>query len=133
MTNEMLSQRKRQVVDPSLTSLVKALGRRQESGRPLSVSPEVFLPRFDAKGNLEPPGREWPDLAILERMKLTGLLRELLSSMDDEVRAAYVLCDLGELSAEDAAAVLQTSPHAVRRNAHRARLMFRGFLDQMWK
>ena len=133
MTNEMLTVRKRQDVDSLLASLVKGLGRRQDATRPVSVSPEVFLPRFDAKGNLEPPGKEWPDLAILERMKLTGLLRELLSSMDDDVRAAYVLSDLAELSAEDAAAVLQTSPDTVRRNAHRARLMFRGFLDQMWK
>lgn len=133
MTNEMLTERERQEVDPSLARILKALGRRQDTARPLTVSPEVFLPRFDANGNLEPPGKEWPEVAVLERMKLTGLLRELLSCMDDDVRGAYLLCDLVGLKAEDAAAILQTPPQAVRRNAHRARLMFRGFLDQMWK
>ncbi len=107
---------------------------RQRQGAPLgqSVSPEAFLPDFDAHGGLEPPGGEWPELARLELMNVAGFLREALDCMDDDVRAAFVLCELIELPAEDAAEIVQTSPQVVRRRAHRARLMLRGFLDRLW-
>src|SRR5258705_512947 len=127
MTNEMLTERERQEVDPSLARILKALGRRQDTARPLTVSPEVFLPRFDANGNLEPPGKEWPEVAVLERMKLTGLLRELLSCMDDDVRGAYLLCDLVGQKPGDEAAILHTRPQAVARNHNAAGQMSRGF------
>jgi DNA-directed RNA polymerase specialized sigma24 family protein len=61
-------------------------------------------------------------------MELTGLLREALDFLDDDVRAAFVLCDLVDLPAEEAAAILKTSPERVRQNAHRARLLLQGFL-----
>jgi len=50
----------------------------------------------------------------------------------DDVRAAFVLCDLVKLPAEDAAEIVQSSPQVVRGRAHRARLMLRGFLDRLW-
>jgi DNA-directed RNA polymerase specialized sigma24 family protein len=63
-----------------------------------------------------------------EPFEVTALLREALECIDDRVRAAFVLRDLVQLLAEQAAAILQTSPQAVRRDAHRARLMLRGFI-----
>jgi len=113
-------------------AVTKALGQRQDTFRGPSVSPEVFLPHFDADGGLEPPGGEWPESAFLETMNVAGFLREALQSMDEDVRAAFVLCDLVDLPAEDAAAITQTTPKVVRRRAHRARLMLRGFLDRLW-
>ena len=64
-----------------------------------AVSPEVFLPRFDADGSLEPAGGEWPELgsARLEQMNLAGLLRRALDGMDESTRVAFVLCDLVQL------------------------------------
>jgi RNA polymerase sigma-70 factor, ECF subfamily len=113
-------------------AVTKALEQRQDTFRGPSVSPDVFLPHFDADGGLEPPGGEWPEIARLELMNVAGFLREALQSMDEEVRAAFVLCDLVDLPAEDAAAIMQTSPQVIRRRAHRARLMLRGFLDRLW-
>jgi DNA-directed RNA polymerase specialized sigma24 family protein len=51
--------------------------------------------------------------------------------VDDQTRAVFVLSDLLQLPVDEAAAVLRTSPSVVRRDAHRARLMLRGFIDQL--
>lgn len=66
-----------------------------------------------------------------EPMKITGLLRAALECLDDQARAAFVLRDLLDLTADEAAAILEVSPAAVRRDSHRARLMLRDFIDQL--
>ncbi len=115
-------------------AMKKASVQRQRAWRSQTVSLEVFLPRFDAEGGLEPPGAEWPELgsARAEQMNVAGFLRKALDDMDEGVRAAFVLCDLAELPAEDAAAIVETSPEVVRGRVHRARLMLRGLLDRLW-
>ena len=113
-------------------AMEKALGQRQGASPGLSLPPEAFLPRFDADGGFELPVAEWPDLARLDPVTLTRFLREALYRMDDDVRAAFVLCDLVELPLEDAAQIVQSSPQVIRRRAHRARLMLRGFLERLW-
>ena len=112
----------------------KASALRQRAYRGRAVSLEAFLPCFDADGGLEPPGGEWPEPggARLEQMNVAGFLREALDDMDEGVRAAFVLCDLAQLPAEEAAAIVGASPAVVRRRVHRARLMLRGFLDRLW-
>jgi DNA-directed RNA polymerase specialized sigma24 family protein len=112
----------------------KASGQRQQASRSQVVSPEAFLPCFDGDGRLEPPGGEWPELgsARLEGINVAGFLREALDDMDEGVRAAFVLCDLAQVPADDAAAILQTPSQVVRRRVHRARLMLRGLLDRLW-
>ncbi len=96
---------------------------------------EPLLPRFDAEGLMASSAAEWPELdgSRGEQERVTALLREALDCIDDAVRAAFVLCDLVELPAAEAAAILQTSPEVVRERVHRARLTIRGFLDQLWK
>jgi len=42
-----------------------------------------------------------------------------------------VLCDVVDVPAEEAAAILQDSPRAIRERVHRARLMLGGFLDRL--
>jgi DNA-directed RNA polymerase specialized sigma24 family protein len=81
---------------------------------------------------VESKGR-WPELdgGSPSRIQITGVLREALECVDDQTRAAFVLCDLLQLPADEAAAILHTSPQAVRRDAHRLRLMLRGFIDQL--
>jgi len=112
----------------------KASVQRQRAWRSQAVSLEAFLPRFDAEGGLEPPGGEWPELgsARAEQMNVAGFLRKALDDMDEGARAAFVLCELAELPAEDAAAIVETSPEVVRGRVHRARLMLRGLLDRLW-
>jgi DNA-directed RNA polymerase specialized sigma24 family protein len=75
----------------------------------------------------------WPELdgSSPERPEITGLLREALECVDEPIRAAFVLHDLVQLPVEEAAVILQTSPQAVRRGAHRTRLLLRGFIDRL--
>jgi len=105
-----------------------ALALRQARPRPAG-SLESLLPRFDEAGHLIAPPSEWPEL---DRVEVTGVLREALGCMEDGVRAAFVLCDLAELPAEEAAGILQTSTAVIQQRVHRARLMLRGFLDRLW-
>ncbi|HYZ89834.1 MAG TPA: RNA polymerase sigma factor [Myxococcales bacterium] len=61
---------------------------------------------------------------------LAGFLREALDCVDDDARAAFVLCDLVELPAEEAAVILRVSANVVRGRAHRVRLLVRGLLER---
>jgi RNA polymerase sigma-70 factor, ECF subfamily len=110
-----------------------ALAHRQRDPHRPSASLEAFLPAFDGGGRLVPGEGRWPELdgRSSERIEVTGLLREALECIGDQTRAAFVLRDLVRLPVEEAAAVLQTSPQAVRRDAHRARLLLRGFIDRV--
>jgi RNA polymerase sigma-70 factor, ECF subfamily len=110
-----------------------ALAHRQRDRRSPSCSLEPFLPAFDGAGRLVESKGRWPELdgGSPGRIQITGVLREALECADDQTRAAFVVCDLLQLPADEAAAVLQTSPPAVRRDAHRLRLMLRGFIDQL--
>jgi len=107
-----------------------ALAHRQRDRRSPSRSLEAFLPAFDGAGRLASSKGELEGSSS-ERTEITGLVREALECIDDRIRAAFVLRDLVQLQVEEAALILQTSPPAVRRDAHRARLMLRGFVDQL--
>ena len=100
----------------------------QRDGRRPSCSLESLLPRFDSAGRPVASEGRWSEL---DEMKLGGLLGEALECMDEPTRAAFVLRDLLDLPLEEAAAILETSPAATGREAHRARLMLRGFLDRL--
>ena len=54
---------------------------------------------------------------------LADRIREALGRLDAMDRACYVLRDVEELSSEETAFVLRTSPGIVRARAHRARLI----------
>ena len=107
-----------------------ALEHRQRHRRRPSLSLEAFLPAFDREGRPVVSQGRWSEIdgESPEPFEITGLLREALECIDDRVRAAFVLRDLVQLLAEEAAAILQTSPQAVLLDAHRARLMLRGFI-----
>jgi RNA polymerase sigma-70 factor (ECF subfamily) len=109
-----------------------ALARRRDRRRS-SCSLEPFLPAFDDAGHLVARKERWPELdgTASGRIEVIGLLHEALQSMDDQACAAFVLHDLLDLKVEEAAAILETSPQAVRRDAHRSRLMLRGFIGQL--
>src|SRR6266851_1043957 len=108
------------------TAIRTVLAQRQRGGRTAAKSSlEPFPVRCDGSGRLIPLAGKWRDLGdpALQGSELTGLLREALEHIDDGVRAAFVLCDLAELPAREAATLLQTSPREIRRRVHRARLM----------
>jgi RNA polymerase sigma-70 factor, ECF subfamily len=110
-----------------------ALEQRQRYGRRSSGSLEPFLPGFDRAGRLVASKGRRPELdgSSSGPFEITGLLREALECIDDRSRGAFVLRDLLQLPVEEVAAILQTSPQAVRRDGHRARLMLSGFVNQL--
>jgi RNA polymerase sigma-70 factor (ECF subfamily) len=108
---------------------MKAAQAERKGTNPLPANTlEPLLPRFDQAGDLPPSPGEWPDL---ERAKVAGVLREALELIEDGVRAAFVLCDLAELPVDEAAAILQVPPPAIRQRVHHARLLLRGFLQRL--
>jgi RNA polymerase sigma-70 factor, ECF subfamily len=107
-----------------------ALAHRQRDGRSPSGSLEPFLPAFDRAGRLlQSKGRSPGIDGSSAGPVVTGLLREALECIDDQARAVFVLRDLLQLPVDEAAAILQTSPQLIHRDAHRVRLMLRGFID----
>ena len=110
-----------------------ALAQRRRDRRDPSVSLEECLPAFGRAGRPVQGNGRWSQLDARspEPFEVTGLLREALECVEDPIRAAFVLRDLVQLPVEEAAVILQTSPQAVRRSAHRARLMLRGFIDRL--
>jgi DNA-directed RNA polymerase specialized sigma24 family protein len=89
-----------------------------------------LLPVFDGARRLVASQGRWSE-ADLEEMEISGLLREALECLEDKTRAAFVLRDLLDLPLEEAGAVLEISPVAAGREAHRARLMLRGFIARI--
>ncbi len=65
---------------------------------------------------------------LLHQKILTQRVRTALARLDDAHRAAIVLRDLEELSAEEAGEILGVSAETVRQRAHRARLKLRELL-----
>lgn len=78
----------------------------------------------------EPPGSNPVPLAddLLERKQLALRVRDAMNRLDVDTRAALVLRDLEELSAEQASEILGISADAVRQRAHRGRLKLRDIL-----
>lgn len=58
-------------------------------------------------------------------------IREALRRLSAIDRAVFVLRDVEDLSAEEAAFILRTSPAIVRQRAHRARLVLTGCLGHL--
>lgn len=116
------------------TAIKLALAARKRRGRSAASSLEQFL-TMDERNRLTAAAGEWPDLAdpALESRDFAEPLRKVLDRLDDDVRAAFVLCDLAELPTIEAAIILQTSPEEIRQSVHGARLVLRGVLDGLFK
>jgi len=115
------------------TSAALARGPRERPAMGCSV--DAFLPVFDVAGGLvSGSSTRWPDApgGHSENMEVTAaLLRDMLQCIDDRARAAFVLCDVAGLCPEEAAVIAGVSPPVMRNDAHRARLLLRGFIDRM--
>jgi RNA polymerase sigma-70 factor (ECF subfamily) len=109
-------------------ALNEALMRRRAAARRPTQSIEDLLPHLPetmhGRVGSEP---EYVD-ALVARRQLVDRVHAALASLDDAHKAALVLRDLEELSAEDAAEVLGVSADVVRQRAHRARLKLRELL-----
>ena len=62
---------------------------------------------------------------------LAGKARDGLARLPDLYREAFVLRDLEEMPTAEVADVLGIEPAAVRQRVHRARLLLRGYLQDV--
>jgi RNA polymerase sigma factor (sigma-70 family) len=108
-----------------------AMARRLRDRRRPLCSLDSFLPRFDREGRVVLRSGPWPDDGPFGSIEITVALREALEFIDDDIRVAFVLRDVLELSVDEVSAVLETSPDQVQQRTHRARLMLRGLLERM--
>jgi RNA polymerase sigma-70 factor, ECF subfamily len=108
--------------------------RRTRSRRP-AESLEDFMPRFDADGqHVGTPASLQMACKVedlLDRQLLAEKAHAAIGQLPDLYREAFVLRDLEELSTNDVAQVLGIDPATVRQRVHRARLMMRGYLNQL--
>ena len=68
---------------------------------------------------------------LLDRQFLAEKARAAIARLPDLYRDAFVLRDLEEMSTADVAQLLGLDPAAVRQRVHRARLMLRGYLNEL--
>jgi len=106
----------------------EALMRGRAAARRPAESLEALMPRFGDLGCAAPFDPPDPADTLLERRRLADRVRDALAQLDEAHRAALVLRDLEELSAEEAGSILGVSPDAIRQRAHRARLRLRSHL-----
>jgi RNA polymerase sigma-70 factor (ECF subfamily) len=109
----------------------QALMLRRAAKRRPTISLEVHAPRMPDMGIANAGGeREGAD-ELAHTRDLASRAYEALERLDDAHRAALVLRDLEELSAEEAGQVLGVSAVTVRQRAHRARLRLREELREV--
>ena len=108
--------------------------RRARSRRP-AESLEAFLPTFDAAGSHCATPEQLRVVSEaderIDRQVLAGKARDGLARLPDLYREAFVLRDLEEMPTADVAEVLGIEPAAVRQRVHRARLLLRGYLQDV--
>ena len=102
-----------------------ALMRRRASRRRPTESLEVLPPAARVAVDVEV--RE-ATCELVDRRRRMQRVHDALDQLEPALRAALVLRDLEELSAEEAADILGISPAALRQRAHRARLQLRVLL-----
>jgi RNA polymerase sigma-70 factor (ECF subfamily) len=103
---------------------------RSESRRP-AVSLESLLPAFDNTGHHAAPVGRWrnaPDERALTD-ETRALVRRSIDMLPDDYRSVILLRDIEELSTEETAEILETTPGAVKTRLHRARQALRTMLD----
>jgi len=108
--------------------------RRARSRRPLE-SLERFLPSFDDAGRHAATPEALRTVCrveeLLDRRTLAARAREGIERLPEGYRAAFVLRDLEELPTAEVGEILGLAPAAVRQRVHRARLLLRGFLNEI--
>ena len=113
---------------------VALMHRRARARRP-TESLDVFLPRFDADGrHVHTPAALRIASRVdelLDRQALAEKAQAAIERLPDLYREAFVLRDLEELTTADVAQVLGVEPATVRQRVHRARLMVRGYLNEL--
>ena len=106
------------------------LMRLRSGRRRPETSIEELLPTFDETGHRVLHEESWPESveAALERRQTRDRVREAIGRLPDKYRTVILLRDIEELSTEEAARALGTTPTAVKVRLHRARQALRELL-----
>ena len=107
--------------------LVKLRTRRRKPEEDI----EQLLPRFKEDGHQVQSSVAWPETAEtrLQRAQLCALVRQCIDQLPDTYRVVLILRDIEELSTDEVAAMLGTTPNAVKIRLHRCRQALRALLD----
>lgn len=112
-----------------------ALMHRRATARRPADSLDVYLPKFDADGRHTATPAELQVAShadeTLDRQFLADKARGVIAQLPEHYRDAFVLRDLEEMPTADVAQTLGIEPAAVRQRVHRARLMLRGYLNDL--
>jgi RNA polymerase sigma-70 factor (ECF subfamily) len=104
------------VVNAALTKL-RARRRKPEE------SIELLLPAFHADGHHVEQFSDWSGLTerLMERNETRAMVRACIEQLPDSYRVVLLLRDIEDLSTQEAAEMLMTTPTAVKVRLHRAR------------
>jgi len=92
---------------------------------------EKYLPRFLEDGHQVESSVGWCESAetALQRAETCNLVRAAIARLPETYRVVLMLRDIEELSTEEVAAMLGTTPNAVKIRLHRGRQALRTLLD----
>lgn len=115
------------VINACLMKLRSAKRRPQESI-------EELLPSFDETGHRVGSLESWSESveSVLDRGTTRARVRECIDRLPDKYRTVLMLRDIEELSTEEAARVLGTTPTAVKVRLHRARQALRTLIEPLF-
>ena len=109
------------------TALMKLRTRRRKP----EESIDALLPAFQEDGHHVERFAGWntPADRLLEQAETRAAVRACIDGLPDRYREVVMLRDIEELSTQEAAAILKTTPTAVKVRLHRARQALRTILD----
>ena len=92
---------------------------------------EKYLPRFIEDGHQVERSVAWDESAetALQRTETCNLVRAAIARLPETYRVVLMLRDIEELSTEEVAELLGTTPNAVKIRLHRGRQALRTLLD----
>ena len=112
-------------------ALMKLRSRRRRSEDAI----DDLLPRFLPNGHHVEKFHSWsePVDVALARQETAAAVREAIQKLPESFRTVLLLRDIEGLSTDETAAMLETTPNAVKIRLHRARLALRTLLAPVFE
>jgi RNA polymerase sigma-70 factor (ECF subfamily) len=109
-------------------ALMQLRARRPRPELPIEDLP----PRFDDAGRWvdESEQTEWVDVHPMHRRETRQMVRRCINQLPESYRSVLVLRDIEDLDIVEVAAMLATSPNAIKIRVHRARQALRSLIER---